>query len=248
MLLVVFLSFTLATGAAPMDVALKATEAPNTFRAAFTVHLQSARAERIYQFDPRLDPADRWQVISWRGEDDELEEVGAEWAREPAPDGRLFPDDLRASLGSAVVAKDMGYAWKLSFRHLPSRNDGPFDVWAAERLNATAWLDPVGERLLRIDYKLPAPVRGPEGGRLMAYEQSYLLQTEPRWGMSYVASFAIALEARAAFKTLRRDYSAQITNVEFFFASDEAERAFEAERALPTHVPVSRDGLALAGR
>lgn len=230
MLIVLLASFVMVTGSGPMDDALRATEAPKTLRAAFTVHLQSARAERIYRFDPRKEAGARWQVVSWRGEDDELEEVAADWAREKAPDGRLFPDDLRASLGAAVNVDDMGHAWRLSFRHMPSHNDGAFDVWAAERLQATAWLDPVGERFLRIDYRLPAPVRGPEGGRLTAYTQSWLIQTEPRWGMSYVAAFAIDLEAKAAFRTLRRNYSAKITNVEFFFASRDAEEAFEAAR------------------
>ncbi|MEE2920461.1 MAG: hypothetical protein VYC38_01750 [Pseudomonadota bacterium] len=233
MLLALFASFFMLTGAPPLDAALTATEAPRTLRAAFTVELSSQSASRVYAYDPRLEQGARWQVVSWQGEDDELEEVAANWASEPAPDGRLFPDDLRASMGREVRVEDMGHAWRIGFRHHPSTNDGEFDVWAAQRLQASAWLDPVGERFLRIDYHLPRPVAGPEGGKLTRYEQSYFIRTEPRWGMSYVSGFSIDLEARAAFRTISRRYSANIVKTEFFFSSPEAEADFEAGDAAP---------------
>ena len=228
MLLAWLLTFTLATGSGPMNSALQATEAPKTLRAAFTVELQSSHARRVYHFDPREKGDKRWQVIDWQGEDEELDAGAADWAAEPAPDGRLFPDDLRASLGPQVTVDDKGAAWKISFHHQPSMNDGEFDVWAAQRLTATAWLDPVGERFLRIDYTLPQPVSGPEGGTLTKYDQSYFLRAEPRWGMSYVSGFSIDLKARAAFRTIERRYSANIVKAEFFFASNEAQKAFES--------------------
>ena len=228
MFLALLMTFTLLTGSGPMDSALQATEAPKTLRAAFTVKLESANATRLYRFDPREKGPDRWKVLDWQGEDEELEAVAAEWAAEAAPDGRLFPDDLRASLGPQVVVDDKGAAWKLSFHHRPSTNDTEYDIWAAERLTATAWLDPVVERFLRIDYSLPHPVAGPEGGTLTRYDQSYFIRTEPRWGMSYVSGFSIDLEARAAFRTIQRRYSANIVSAEFFFASDEAQREFES--------------------
>jgi hypothetical protein len=230
MWLALLMALTMVTGSGPMDEALSATEAPKTLRAAFTVELQSDHARRVYAFDPRKKGVERWQVVDWQGEDDELEEVAANWAAESAPDGRLFPDDLRASLGRSVNVNDEGHAWQISFRHTPSKNDGEFDVWAAQRLQATAWLDPVGERFLRIDYMLPKPVAGPEGGTLTKYNQSYFLRTEPRWGMSYVSGFSIELEARAAFRKIERRYSANIVKVDFFFASAEAQKAFEDER------------------
>ena len=127
-----------------------------------------------------------------------------------------------------MTVDDKGAAWKVSFHHRPSSNDGAFDVWAAERLRATAWLDPVGERFLRIDYTLPNPVAGPEGGTLTRYDQSYFIRTEPRWGMSYVSGFSIDLQARAAFRTIDRRYSANIVKAEFFFASNEAQQEFES--------------------
>jgi len=230
MWLALLMALTMVTGSGPMDAALSATEAPRTLRAAFTVELQSDRARRVYAFDPRKQGAERWQVVDWQGDDDELEEVAANWAAESAPDGRLFPDDLRASLGRSVEVNDAGHAWQIAFRHTPSKNDGEFDVWAAQRLQATAWLDPVGERFLRIDYRLPKPVEGPEGGTLSQYNQSYFLRTEPRWGMSYVSGFSIELEARAAFRKIERRYSANIVKVDFFFASAQAQKIFEDER------------------
>ncbi|MCA8901523.1 MAG: hypothetical protein KDA53_09750, partial [Hyphomonas sp.] len=185
MMLNLLITFTLATGTGPMDSALSATEAPKTLRAAFTVELKSGTATRLYEFDPRKKGAERWKALDHDGDDDELEAVAAAWAAESAPDGWLFPDDLRASLGQQVLVDDKGAAWELAFRHTPSRNDGEYDVWAAQRLAATAWLDPVGERFLRIDYTLPHSVPGPEGGTLVRYDQSYFIKTEPRWGMSY---------------------------------------------------------------
>ncbi len=226
MLLALFTSFILATGSGPMDAALRATEAPPTLRAAFTVEMVSARASRIYTYDPRLPKPERWQLAEAIGEDTELDEAAYSWASEAAPDGRLFPDDLRASLGAQVEIEDLGHAWRVAFHHTPSANDGDFDIWAARRLAATAWLEPTGDRFLRIDYSLPAPVRGPEGGRLTKFEQTYWLETEPEWGMSYVAAFRVEMEGRAAFRTIRRAYEARITKAEFFFASQEAEKAF----------------------
>ena len=167
---------------------------------------------------------------SWNNADPELDQVAASWAAESAPDGRLFPDDLRESLGSQVEVNTDGDAWRLSFKHHPNYNDTEFDVWAAERLKATAWLDPVGERFQRIDYSLPKPVKGPSGGKLTRYEQSYELKTEPRWGFSYVSGFTIDLEAKAAFKRIERRFEAKVTDVYFFFASTDAEAQYDARR------------------
>jgi hypothetical protein len=228
MLLALLLTISLTTGDGPMEAALQATEAPKTLRAAFTVALESQRARRVYAFDPRKTGPARWTLIDWQGEDDELEDIGRTWAQEAAPDGRLFPDDLRASLGPSVKVDELGGAWRVKFQHAPSANDSDYDIWAAERLAATAWMDPVGERFLRIDYALPAPTPGPEGGTVTRYDQTYYLKTEPRWGMSYVSGFSVSLEGRAGFHRLERRYSASIIDADFFFANAEAEAAFEA--------------------
>ena len=125
-------------------------------------------------------------------------------------------------------------AWQINFRHIPSLNDTKYDIWAAERMRATAWLDPVGDRFVRIDYTLPRPVKGPEGGKIRRYDQSYYLETEPRFGMSFVSAFTIELEARAALKTFRRSYRARILQAEFFFANKAAEQAFVEMRQIGT--------------
>ena len=101
-------------------------------------------------------------------------------------------------------------------------------------MDASAWLDPVGNRLMRIDYSLPDPVSGPDGGKIQKYEQSYYLQTEPRFGLSYVSAFSIDLEARAAFKSFRRSYRARVLQAEFFFANQSAEQAFVEMRQIGT--------------
>ncbi|MFN7056048.1 hypothetical protein [Hyphomonas sp.] len=238
-------SMTMTTGTGPMHAALEATEAPDTLRASFRVELSSSTARHVYAFDPRLAPAERWQLVSRHGHDPELDAVARTWAAEAAPDGRLFPDQLRLCLGQTVDVNTDGAAWRVGFRHHTKHSDTEFDRWAAERLQATAWLDPVGERFLRIDYALPRPVNGPNGGRLVSYNQSYILHTEPRWGFSYVHGFRIELEARAAMRRIQRRYEAKVTDVQFFFASPEAEAAFMA-RANPGMSLTA--GLAAAGR
>lgn len=217
----------------PVEAALLATEAPKSVRVAFEVELRSPTAVHVYAFDPRLEGAERWRVVSHRGEDAYLDEVGANWAAEDAPDSRLFPDDLRVSLGASTRPTNVGAAWKLSFKHAPSANDGTFDIWAAENLRATAWLSPVDGRFLRIDYILPRPVRLPEGGRLMRYDQSYLLEADPVFGFSLITAFTVDLEARGGFRTERRTYSMSTRNVEVFFVSPEAQAQYIAALSPP---------------
>lgn len=232
MILAILSSFMLQTNSGPMDEALRATEAPPTFRAAFKVELTSEKAKRVFGFDPRLPMDERWFLIEAVGEDGDLDHAASAWGAEAAPDGRLFPDDLRASLGARVSVDDLGGAWRVSFHHSPSANDTEFDVWAAERLAATAWLEPSEDRFLRIDYTLPQPVRGPEGGRLTRFNQSYLLDQDPVWNMSFIRSFTFEMEARAAFRKIQRSYSARIMEPEFFFSSQAAQDEFEASRAM----------------
>ncbi len=227
---VLSLAFPLIVGTGPMDQALRATEAPESLRAAFTVEMSSAKARRTYSFDPRQPDGQRWRLVVARGEDADLDQAAAAWGAEAAPDGRLFPDDLRASFGDTVLVDDMGPAWRLTFDHAPSANDNALDVWATQRLQAEAWMEPLHGRFLRIDYTLPRPVRGPKGGRLTRFEQSYLLDTEPQWGLTYVSQFALNFEAKAAFRTIRQDYTAVITEATFFFASPALEQHFVSAR------------------
>jgi len=215
----------------PIEVALQASDAPKSVRVAFEVELKSDEAVRGFRFDPRLAPEDRWQLIYATGEDNYLDEISAAWGAESAPDGRLFPDDLRESLGDEVVVEDLGAAWKLSFKHAPSRNDGEFDRWAAEQLEATAWLTPQTGRFIRIEYALPAPVNIPEGGRLLKYTQSYVLEPDPVYQLSLITSFQLELEARGFIRKEQRSYGMYIRNVEVFFATPEDEARFFKAKA-----------------
>ena len=226
MSLLLSFAFPLVTGGGPMDAALRSTEAPESLRAAFTVEMNTAKASRTFTFDPRAPENQRWRLVIARGEDAELDQAAAAWGAEIAPDGRLFPDDLRASFGETVFVDDFGPAWRLQFHHAPSANDTALDVWATQRLQAEAWMEPANGRFLRIDYTLPRPVRGPKGGRLTRFEQSYLLETEPEWGLTYVSQFELNFEAKAAFRTIRQNYTAVITEATFFFASPELEQHF----------------------
>ncbi|MEM5516908.1 hypothetical protein WNY37_08095 [Henriciella sp. AS95] len=235
------LAYQLSATSGPVDAALKSTETPDTFRAAFTVTLKSPKAVRTFSFDPREQGANRWSLLEASGEDDDLDEAVAAWASEPAPDGRLFPDDLRPSIGQRVNVQDFGAAWRVRFRHKPSINDGELDVWIAERVNADAWLDPVSGKFLRLDYSLPRSVRGPDGGRLTKFEQSYFLESDPEWGLSYIAAYTMGFEAKGGFQTINRNYTATVTSIEFFFSSPEAEEKFEAQQHHTT-------GRALANR
>ncbi len=223
--------FLIATESGPLGDALDATQAPNTLRAAFTVELRSGEDLRIVRFDPRLEPGNRWELVAEQGENEELDQVTAEWGAETAPDARLFPDDLRASFSQQVMAEDLGGAWRVRFDHRPSLTDSEIDAWAADHLRATVWIDPVSERFLRLDHELPRPVDGPRGVRLIHYSQSYFLETDPSYGLSYVSGLEIELEARAGFQTVQRAYSARVLEVEFFFASAADQADFEKQQA-----------------
>lgn len=232
MLLALAALFLAFTDDGPIDDALAATETPGALRAAFTVELSSDGARRVFSFDPRRAAGERWRLETAEGEDAELDLAGASWGAEAAPDGRLFPDDLRASFGQRVQVEDLGSAWRVAFRHRPSANDTDFDVWALERLSAKAWLEPETRRFLRLEYTLPRAVRGPDGGRLTRFDQTWFLETEPRYGLSVVTAFSVRLEAKAAFKTIRRAYRARIISADLFFASDDAEAAFAEAMAV----------------
>lgn len=210
----------------PLDVALNATQAPDTLRAAFVVEVRSGDDYRIYHFDPRLLDEDSWSLVSEAGENDELDDVGASWGAEAAPDSRLFPTDMRDSLSQQVEVDEFGDVWRVRFNHRPSLNDGELDIWAARHFEATAWLDSTSDRFLRIDHELPRPVTGPRGGRLLKYSQSHFMETDPEFNLSFISALSVELEARAGLRTVRRDYTARVLQIELFFASAADQNAF----------------------
>lgn len=217
-------AFLISTQQAPLDPALSSAEPPASIRAAFTIQLTDGQAYRQVRFDPRLAEKDRWQVAKSEGKSDGLDRAVENWGSEAAPDGRLFADDLRASMGKIVEAEDLGAAWRVHFRHLPSDNDGPLDVWAADHLVAYAWLEPVSAQLLRVEYIAPEPFDAPEGGRVENYAHSYALQREDRLDITFIAAFQIDVKGKFMSTGFERSYRARVEDVEFFFASplDEA--------------------------
>ncbi|MEM0986921.1 MAG: hypothetical protein AAGJ32_11795 [Pseudomonadota bacterium] len=227
MLDALLLNFVVSANHGLLNAALSAAEAPKTLRAAFTVSLESADATHIYSFDPRRPEGERWQRGAQTGRDAALDEVAANWRGNIAPDSWLFPDDLRSSLSNTETAEALGPAWRIRYDHqLSANDDSALDEWAAQSLSATAWIDPISERFLRIDHELEDPVRGPSGGRLTRFQQTYLLETDPIYGVSYVAAFAVDLSAKAGFRNFERRYEAQVLDVTFFFSSPAAEWAF----------------------
>ncbi|WP_300376614.1 hypothetical protein [Henriciella sp.] len=232
--LVLALAFELSVQTGPIDRALQATEVPETFRAAFTVRLNSDNAMRELRFDPRLEEASQWQLVSSEGKDDDLDDAVSAWQDETVPDGRLFPGGLRGSLGNRVDVNDYGKAWRIEFQHIPYFNNDNVDSGFASHIDAALWMEPRTARVMRLDYSLPEPVRGPEGVRLVEFEQSFILESDPVWGLSYVSSFAVDIEAEGRYRRTERDYVAQVTSVEFFFSSPEAEARFKAQRQTGT--------------
>lgn len=210
----------------PIEAALAAADTPVTLRAAFDVELRSDEAVRVFSYDPRLPLETAWQLKFAEGEDAYLDEFAAHWGAERAPDGRLVPDDLRSSLGQNLEVENFGDAWRLGFEHTPSANDSELDLWIGARVNATAWLSPDLGQFLRIDYHLPKPVRGPEGGRILSYEQSYFLEPDPVYNLSIVSAFSLSFSARAGFRAVRKSYSMRVLKLEVFFATPDDEAAF----------------------
>ncbi|MEM7767041.1 MAG: hypothetical protein AAF253_06085 [Pseudomonadota bacterium] len=248
MLGALILTFIVSADDGLLGEALTATEAPKTLRAAFTVELTSESARRVFSFDPRLPVGDRWSLVSSRGKDEALDDVARNWSGDAAPDSWLFPDDLRASVSDTEAAEVLGQAWRIRYAHQLSPNDDDaLDEWAAERLAATAWIDPMTERFLRIDHELTDPVRGPSGGQLTRFQQTYLLDTDPDYGVSYVSAFAVDLSARYGFRRFDRRYEARLIEVDLFFSSRAAERDFfhrtlQAPAQVSAAVPAARPG------
>ena len=220
-------AFLISTGNPPLDPALVRTEPPTSLRAAFTVELTDGEAFREVQFDPRIsDPGGKWVVLTSEGDSEELDKVVKEWGGEIAPDGWLFPDDLRASMGRIVEAEDTGALWKVEFEHQPSDNDGPMDIWASDHLIGYAWLDPINHQFVRVEYEALEPFDAPTAGRVDSYSHAYILHDDPRYGISFVSAYMIDVKGTLLNETIERSYRARITDVDFFFSSPVEEALF----------------------
>ena len=227
----VVLSLTLPVIAAmgPVDTALQTAEAPNALRAAFTVELRSTTAHRVYSYDPRLTLGDRWHLVTSVGADATLDAVAAAWAAEAAPDGRLFADNVRANMASNATVDDFGAAWRVRFDHTPVDASPVHNLATTNGLLGEAWIEPSAGRLMRLDYRLQAPVDQANGSELTEYSQSYILEAEPAWGLTYVAGYQVSLALDSHGERQSHAYRATIKDASFFFASPAEEEAYRAE-------------------
>jgi len=226
-------AFLISTESAPLDGALARTEPPLSLRAAFTVELTDGEAYREVRFDPRNeDESQRWKVVVQTNKSKELDFAVTEWGKQEAPDGWLFPDDLRASMGTIVDADEIGAAWRVQFQHHTSSNDGPLDVWAAEHLAGYAWLEPVNAQFMRIDYRSFRPFTAPNGARIESYSHTYMMGQNSEFGITYVSAFKVDVKGSFLKTRIDRAYRVHVKNVEFFFASkaDEAKYREMKER------------------
>lgn len=229
--LCVILPAIFATG--PVETAIRATEAPNALRAAFTVEIRSDTAERLFSYDPRRAEAMRWQTLSARGEDARLDAVAAQWAAETAPDNRLFADNIRSSLTGATNIEDLGAAWRVGFTQTSKEASPVSGFKDTVILDGEAWVEPSQGRLMRLSYRLKAPILQADGGQLTDYSQTYLLESERAWGLSYISAYKVSMAVESDGQTLNQAYQANIRQATFFFANPASEDAYRKEvRAL----------------
>lgn len=221
--------FLLSTVEQPLDTALSRTEPPISLRAAFVVEMTDGEAFREIRYDPRL-AQDQWVVTVAEGQSRELDKAVQEWGNDDSPDGWLFADDLRASMGRLVEAEDTGLAWQIQFQHQISENDGPLDKWAANHLIGIAWLEPVNGYFLRIDYESYEPFSGPGGLQVDSYNHHYLIRQEPEYGFSYIWAFKVDMHGQFQGSPIDRAYRVQVTDVEFFFATPGEEARYQSQR------------------
>lgn len=227
LLLAFALPASFATG--PVETAVRATEAPSALRAAFTVEMRSASAERLFSYDPRRPNGERWQTVSAVGLDSELDAVAAQWAAEAAPDSRLFADNLRVGLTGANTVEDYGAALRVSFAHTPVGMSPANDATDAAAMDAEAWVEPTQGRILRLAYRLNAPIQRADGSALTQYSQDYLLESEQAWGLSYISAYKVSLAVEQGGEVSQQDYQANIRGATFFFATPALEDAYREE-------------------
>jgi hypothetical protein len=220
----VFASAWIAAGAsfpAPLESALKAAEAPVSLRAAFTATLSTETGEAVVRFDPRKPGYERWAILKGTTSPDLILAVN-EWMQEPAPDGRLFPDDLRPSIGGELDWRAIDGWWVASFRPKQSANDGEFDSWIASHLYGRAWIDPETNALSRIAYWAPRPFDAPDEGRVETLDQAWDFAYAPEFGASYAVSWRIRAEGSTALQPMRRSMTVTLSDIVLFDARNPA--------------------------
>ena len=230
MLSAILLALQLATSIPPIEETIRATEVPDTIRASFSVQMTSDTAVRFYVYDPRMSPGTQWQMLGSSGDDPELDAAAAAWESEFAPDARLFINDLRQHLGDEAEVDDFGKAWRIKFKQEGVSGERTLGIFAAPELEASAWIEPRDNRLMRIDFRLPAPVETTDDTVIERYDQRYLMDEDEEWGFRYVGAYSLDFKAERNGLPIEQSFSAKITSAEFFFNTPEEQAKFEAER------------------
>ena len=224
------MAFVLSTVNGPLDEVLRATDAPNTLRAAFTLEVTSETATRIIVYDSRMPTGQDWSVTGRGGENEMLDLVIDGWRRDDSPDAMLFPDGLRARLGAEVEARDLGGAWEIGFLPALTARDTAIDVAASERLAGRLWLDPHGKRIVRLEFEADRPFDVEGLGRVTELSQTYVLAQDERYDASFVTAFRLSFEGQRWAVSRGQTIEARLLDVELFFASPDAERQWLASR------------------
>lgn len=202
-----------------LDRALQASEPAPALRAAFRATLSTDKGSRRVEFDPYAEAGKQFVVAMSSGRDEELDAVVADWASERQADARIFADDLRASLGEArVTAKSTG--WGLEFRRKILPKDGPVDRAITSVMKGELSLDPQGEHLSRVTYRIEKPIRLEDGTTLTDFMQTYDFGFSWRWGVSYVSSYELLARGGRWGFSERRGVKVQLTDVSFTLAGD----------------------------
>ncbi len=202
-----------------LNNALLDAEPLPSMRAAFRASVTSAGAVREIEYDPLQPPHRRFRISKRVGEDEELDAIVNDWAREAQPDVRLFADDLRSSLGQGEIVQT-ATGWDVAFQHKLSSNDGPVDAILSQSMVGGLTLDAQTGNLSRLEYSINAPFKTPEGAWVDTYRQVYNFGRSSQWGVTFVTGYDVyASGGRFGMKD-ERSFAVRVTDVAFSLAGD----------------------------
>lgn len=224
-------AFVLSTAQPPLDTALKATEAPKTLRAAFTIEVRSDDVLRVVRFDPREMQGAMWTTLESRGRDQDVDAILTSWRADPSADSMLFPDNLRARLGATVEVEDLGQAWAMDFRPAITASDSSFDIQASEHLAGVIWLEPETGRIVRVEYKAERPFNVNGLGRVDRLNQTYVMSYDEALGISFISAMTMDFAGSRGPVSRSRSIQVRLVDVNFFFASPEAAAEWRKDAA-----------------
>ena len=192
---------------------------PPSLRAAFRASISSENGYRRIEFDPMRDAQNRFRILSSVGNDEELDNIVSDWAREQQPDVRLFADDLRDSVGQGEIHSS-GSDWMLNFQYKLSGNDGAIDKMVSGNMFGQLVVDAADQKLLTLDYSISKPIEAGRGAKVTSYDQRYYFGHSERWGVTFVKGLDLhAAGGRFGFK-VSRAFSVRVSDVSFTLATD----------------------------